>query len=133
VNSHVAAQRVLVVDDNAEMRDSLRSLLEHAGYDVALARDGGEALRVQRERPAEVLLTDIFMPEREGLETIQAFRSGYPAIGIIAMSGEAQIRVVNDYLTVARVAGADATLRKPFTAAALLAELRRFSPRAAAG
>jgi CheY-like chemotaxis protein len=129
----VKASRILVVDDNPDMRESLKALLERAGYAVSLARHGDEALEVQRRSPAEVLLTDLFMPDREGIETIASFRERYPHIGIIAMSGDASIRVRTDYLKVASAAGADATLRKPFAAAALLAEVERVSPAGKAG
>jgi CheY-like chemotaxis protein len=129
------AQRILVVDDNVDLRDSLKRMLEQAGYDVMLARDGEDALQLQRQHPADVLLTDIFMPERDGLETIESFRRRYPKVRIIAMSGDAHLRVTtaSDYLAVARVAGAHATLRKPFAAAALLDNLRGITLAGTAG
>jgi len=110
---------ILVADDNASLRQSLKAVLEAAGYRVRLARDGVEALALQRERPADILITDIFMPEADGFETIDGFRKAFPATRIIAMSGEAQ-RVKTEYLSTAALLGVDATLKKPFEREALL-------------
>ena len=113
-------KRVLVVDDDPEMREAMARILGAAGYAVELAADGDQAIEVQRARPAEVLITDVFMPSRDGLETIQYFRMEYPDVGIIAMTGGSPTGRVDEYLKVAKVAGANATLRKPFAAQALL-------------
>lgn len=113
-------KRVLVVDDDPEMREAMARILGAAGYAVELAADGDQAIEVQRARPAEVLITDVFMPSRDGLETIQYFRMEYPDVGIIAMTGGSPTGRVEEYLKVAKVAGANATLRKPFAAQALL-------------
>jgi CheY-like chemotaxis protein len=119
--------RILVVDDNAEMRSALKRILEAQGYEVDLAQDGAQAAALQAKRRADVLVTDLFMPERDGIETIELFRARYPAMGIIAMSGDPHLRVINDYLEVAKIAGANLTLRKPFAAEALLQALRDLS------
>ena len=117
-------KRLLIVDDDADMRLSLKLALEMAGYTAELAADGREALAIQQQRPADVLITDIFMPERDGLETITAFRQEFPRTRIIAMSGGG-VRVGGTiYLDTAGAAGADATLRKPFDPKALLGVLQ---------
>jgi DNA-binding response OmpR family regulator len=116
-------KRVLVVDDNADLRESLRQLLIHAGYDAETASDGQQAMRMHLRRDYQVLVTDIYMPHSDGLETIQAFRSLSPGIRIVAISGGG-IRSTNGHLGVATEAGADATLQKPFDFAALLAALQ---------
>lgn len=113
-------KRVLVVDDDPEMREAMARILGAAGYAVELAADGDQAIELQRAQPAEVLITDVFMPSRDGLETIQYFRMEYPDVGIIAMTGGSPTGRVEEYLKVAKVAGANATLRKPFAAQALL-------------
>ena len=64
----------------------LRSALEIAGYSVAIARDGKMAVAAQRESPADVLITDIFMPDSDGFEAIEAFRKNFPSTRIIAIS-----------------------------------------------
>lgn len=116
--------RILVVDDNADLRDSLRLLLDRLGYDAEAARDGQQALEIQRRRPAAILLTDIFMPGKDGIETIEAFRRDWPSIKIVAMSGGGTV-ATRDYLEVAPDIGADAVLRKPFTLELLQDVLRR--------
>jgi CheY-like chemotaxis protein len=113
-------KRVLVVDDDAEMRDAVARILADAGYVVEQAVDGDAAVQAQRARPADVLITDVFMPTRDGLETIQFFHAKYPAVPIIAMTGGSPTGKIDEYLQVAKVAGARATLRKPFAAQALL-------------
>lgn len=115
--------RVLVVDDNADMRESLRLLLEHLGFETETAIDGQQALEVQRARPVQVLITDIFMPGKEGIETIEAFRREWRSVRVVAMSGGGEV-AQRDYLAVASEIGAHATLRKPFT----LETLRRVLP-----
>ena len=116
-------RRALVVDDDPEMRNSVASVLEGAGYVVEVAEDGEHAIEVQCARPADVLITDVFMPARDGLETIQHFRAKYPEMRIIAMTGGSPTGKVEEYLGVAEVAGADVTLRKPFPARMLLESL----------
>jgi len=110
---------ILVVDDNADLRVSLRRLLELLGHSVAVAADGNQAVEVQRRCNARVLITDIFMPGKEGIETIEIFRREWPAIKIIAMSGGGT-HAKRDYLGVASTVGADATLTKPFSLEALV-------------
>jgi CheY-like chemotaxis protein len=121
--------RLLVTDDNSDMRQSMRLLLERAGYEVELADDGLRAVDLQRRRPADVLITDIFMPEADGLETIAHFRREFPRVRIIAMSGGG-VRVggAGSYLQTAAAAGADAVLAKPFQTEALLEAVRRLVP-----
>ena len=123
-----AMRHILVADDNASLRQSLKAVLEAAGYYVRLARDGAEALALQRERPADILITDIFMPEADGFETIDGFRKAFPATRIIAMSGEAK-RVKSEYLSTAALLGVDATLKKPFAREALLSAVSALASR----
>jgi CheY-like chemotaxis protein len=122
----MSAKRVLVVDDDPEIRDSVARILSGAGYTVELAADGEQAIALQRACPAEVLITDVFMPERDGLETIQFFRAAYPDLPIVAMTGGSPTGLTSEYLSVAEVAGANVTLRKPFPAQSLLESLSRF-------
>lgn len=116
-------KRVLVVDDDSDMREAMAHILSAAGYAVELAADGDEAIARQRAHPAEVLITDVFMPSRDGLETIQYFHAEFPDVAIIAMTGGSPTGRSEDYLKVAAIAGAKATLRKPFSAQALLDNL----------
>lgn len=119
--------RILVVDDDGRIRTALAEILGRMGHEVVLAQNGIEALAQQMERPAEILLTDIFMPEMEGLETIQRIRSMFPAVKIVAMTGRVMPAPEVDFLMVARRLGARQTLRKPFTPAQLAAALAQAS------
>jgi len=115
--------RLLVADDDADMRLTLKLALEIAGYAVDVAANAREALELQRGRPAEVLITDIFMPDADGFEAIDAFRHEFPRTRIIVVSGGAQF-TKRDYLPDAELIGVDATLQKPFDIDTLLATLR---------
>ena len=111
--------RILVIEDNLDLRDYLRLALETQGYQVLTARNGEEALGYLNGHPVDVVLTDIFMPEMDGIETIAALRKLFPDIRVIAMSGRPGV----DYLSVARELGVTRTLRKPFDIEELLAAL----------
>ena len=118
------ATRVLVVDDNPDMRLAAKMLLESEGYVVEVAKNGDEALRVQRERPSKILITDLFMPDVDGLETVQRFRADYPDMPIIVISGGGTLLPSKaDHLSVARELGV-LTLRKPFDPQVLIDALR---------
>jgi DNA-binding response OmpR family regulator len=115
----MARVRLLVVDDVQDQRDALKRLLEMEGFDVATAGDGSQAVKAQRARPVEILITDIFMPGQEGIETIALFRREWPGVKIIAMSGGGEV-AQREYLGVAQALGAHRTLKKPFAIGALL-------------
>lgn len=120
--------RVLIVDDEPDVRLSLQLALELAGYSVRIAANGLEALAAQRDSAADILITDIFMPESDGMETIAAFRREFPATRIVVVSGAAR-RPSTDYLSAAQLVGADITLRKPLDIDRLLEQLRGLAPR----
>jgi DNA-binding response OmpR family regulator len=111
--------RILIIDDEAELRTTLRALLEAQGYEVIEASDGREGLRHHVVAPADLVLTDLMMPGQEGVETISALRQIHPQVKIIAMSGGGQTGRM-DFLQVAAVLGAARTLQKPFRMQALL-------------
>jgi len=115
--------RILVIDDEAEIRSVLREALEAAGYEVAVAEDGARGLEAQRARPADLVITDIFMPGKEGIETIQELHEEFPGLRIIAMSAGGTLRTL-DYLPIAREFGAVRTISKPFDNDTLLAAVR---------
>ena len=119
---------VLIVDDNADMRSFVKLVLERAGFEAQVAADGENALDLQRVRPVDVLITDIFMPERDGIELIHQFKSAFPQVKIIAMSGGGRISKMN-YLPLAADIGADMVLHKPFGADTLLSMMHDLVPR----
>ena len=106
--------KILLVDDDDEFRRMLRLTLVRLGYEVIEARNGREALHLQRVAENEVMITDLIMPDQEGLETIMAFRREFPAVRIIAMSGGGRINAT-DFLNMAKLFGASQTLTKPFS------------------
>jgi signal transduction histidine kinase/CheY-like chemotaxis protein len=118
--SQARMPRILVVDDG-DSRLAVTSVLECDGYVVASAANGHDALQLQEEFLSDVLITDIFMPEIDGMELIRAFHKNYPKTRILAMSGALPNRV--DHLLLSLEIGADRVLRKPFDAAALKAVL----------
>jgi DNA-binding NtrC family response regulator len=118
---------IVVLDDQEAMRRILQQILEEEGHHVSLAPDGRTGLQVLHERPAEVLITDIFMPEPDGIEMMHLVRSQFPAVQIIAMSGGGR-GTRTDVLLDAQRLGAHQTLAKPFTRQALLAAVRAVLP-----
>jgi CheY-like chemotaxis protein len=115
-------KRLLIVDDDADMRLSLKLALEMAGYTAELAADGREALAIQQQRPADVLITDIFMPESDGFEVIDAVRRRFPQTRIVVISGGAKL-AKREYLLDAALMDVDAILPKPFDVEAFLQTL----------
>jgi CheY-like chemotaxis protein len=113
------AAKVLIAEDNADTREALRLSLELEGYAVRVAANGDEALRLQMMESADVLVTDLFMPDRDGFETLLSFRNYFPSTKIVVISGGAET-VRGSYLESARLVGADATLRKPISPPDLL-------------
>lgn len=115
--------RILVIDDDALLRGALRVALEAAGHEVREAADGDAGLRLQREQAAELVLVDIFMPGRDGLEVIRALRAERPQAKIVAMSGGGQTGQI-EVLSAAAAFGASRTLLKPFEPRVLLKAIR---------
>jgi CheY-like chemotaxis protein len=117
---------VLVIEDHADTRDVLDVLLRTEGYDVTLASDGQDGLDRYRERPADIVLVDIFMPRKNGIETIRELvREDRQAV-CIAMSADGD-PLRRSVLDVALEAGARLTLRKPIEPWVLLRILEGFS------
>lgn len=114
--------RILVIDDEEAVRAALRGALVAAGHQVATAADGDEGLRALRRHPIDLVVTDIVMPGKEGIETILEIRRLSRTIPIIAMSdGDSRAQAM--YLSSAAKLGATRTLTKPFAPARLLEEV----------
>jgi CheY-like chemotaxis protein len=112
----------MVVDDHDDTRDLLLTILKTEGYEVALAEDGEVALGSYRERAADVVLLDLYMPRKDGVATIRDLRAEFPGVVVVAMSGDAGT-IWRDALAEARAAGAELTLRKPIEPWVLLRTL----------
>jgi len=101
----------------------IRRVLAGEGYGVSEAHNGEEAINSYRLEPADLVITDLFMPEKDGLELIRELRSLYPDAKIIAISG-GEHRNTGIYLRAAQALGASRTLAKPFSTEELLAAVR---------
>jgi CheY-like chemotaxis protein len=121
--------RILLVEDDEAVREILRKALVSAGYDVEEASDGAIALAAYYRQPPDLVITDLVMPEKDGLETIRELRRVNPAVKIIAMSGGGRTLGPGQlYLESARLFGALKILAKPFTSSALLKAVSELLP-----
>jgi DNA-binding NtrC family response regulator len=114
-----AGQRIMVVDDDPGIRRALHLLLSRAGYRVIQARDGLEALRMWRDHGGDLVITDLHMPEKNGIETILELLTHSPGTRIIAMSGGGQTKRL-DLLANTTMLGAVLTIEKSFTLSEML-------------
>ena len=110
--------QILVVDDEPLLRQTLRSALETEGHDVFEASNGVECLAFLKSQPVDLVVTDIVMPEKEGMELIQDIRRDFPDLRILAISAGAWGGKF-DYLESAKKLGAHSVLAKPFNATAI--------------
>jgi DNA-binding response OmpR family regulator len=116
-------KRILLVDDNTQIRASLSKLLVCAGYDVSDASNGRDALRKLASEPVDLVVTDLVMPEMEGIETIFSIRRQKPKLPIIAMSGGG-VGDAKTYLAVALKAGVGRAFAKPFENSEFLSAIK---------
>lgn len=117
--------KILIVDDNAELLSLLNQLIHREGHEVTTAKDGNQALKLAQLQAFDLVITDLIMPEKEGVETILALRRLYPGIRIIAMSGGGSHLSARNTLGIASSLGVSATLAKPFSIAELLTAVAR--------
>ena len=104
---------ILIIDDDPAVRRLLLNALTRMGHDVVESSDGAEGVAQYRASPSDVVITDLYMPGQDGIETIQLLRDEFPEARILAISGGATTG--GNSLIDARLLGADATLEKPFT------------------
>ena len=112
-----------VIDDDPSVRELLCAMLIEDGYDVAEAADGNAGMKLFRKRPADLVITDLIMPEKEGIETILELRRHFPGVKIIAMGGGGIVEA-GDYLGMARGVGAHRVFEKPFGVSEMLNGVR---------
>jgi|SRR4051794_20572346 len=115
--------RILVVDDNTSMREAVSEMLQQVGYETVAVENGRLALQVHLDTPVDLIITDLFMPDTDGLEIINQFRQQFPEVKIIAVSGGGSRGLV-ELLSVARKMGAQRALMKPFSWEELLAAVQ---------
>lgn len=111
--------RILVIDDERAVLDVLQKILERGGHKAECVDRAAEGMRMFREEPFDLVITDIFLPDMDGLEVVQYLHADFPEVPIIAMSGGGQL-LREDFLPMAHKIGAAAVMRKPFNAVALL-------------
>lgn len=105
--------RILVIDDDPDVRQSLRKILTRAGYDVVEAADGTVGVELQHREPADVIITDIFMPGLDGLQTMRQLKKEGSLVKVIAVSGGDRTGTM-DLREHAKLLGAFKVLAKPF-------------------
>jgi CheY-like chemotaxis protein len=115
---------IVVAEDQPDQRLALKLALQMEGYAVRVAANGAEALALMGSRAPDVLITDIFMPDMDGLELIHRVRQQFPGTRIVVVSGGGQ-RARVDYLESSRLLGVHAALQKPFDVQELLSIVRR--------
>ncbi len=116
--------KILVVDDDPQIIKMLVKLLEKEGHSVVTATDGVQGKDVWRKQSPDLLVTDIVMPEKEGLDLILELQQEFPKIKVIAISGGDSIEP-DYYLELAQIIGAYRTLTKPFTPSELLSAVNQ--------
>jgi CheY-like chemotaxis protein len=121
--------KIIVIDDERDIREVLKEVLEKGGFDVSTASNSDEGLQLLRTDGADLVITDIIMPGKDGVETVHTIRMEFPNTRIIVISGGGNVKPMeyepsaistSAYLASASVAGADITLTKPFDRAEIL-------------
>ncbi len=103
---------ILVIDDDEQILILLKSMLKRQGHEIVTANNGEEGIKLFRQKPTDLVITDLVMPEKEGIETIIELKKDFPDVKIIAVSGGG-INVAENYLDVASDFGADMAFAKP--------------------
>ena len=114
--------RILVIDDEQLLRSTVVMILTQTGFTVEEASDGQAGLAMFHKNPPDIVLTDIFMPNRDGIEIIKELKRSSPQTKIIAMTGGGKLRMM-EIASAAQVLGADYVLDKPFDSESLLAAI----------
>ena len=109
---------IIIIDDEDTLRSTMRKILERDGHDIREAADGDRGMELVREQVADLVITDIYMPGKEGMETIQELKEDFPEIRILAVSGGATLGASGPLMD-AELFGADGSLAKPFTVESL--------------
>lgn len=116
-------KHILIIDDDEQVRSLLARSMEMAGCAAMTAADGREGQRLLEQHPFDLVITDLIMPEKEGMETISHVRRHFPGVKIIAISGGGRIGP-ETYLPAALDLGADLAFAKPFSVDELVAAVR---------
>jgi len=115
--------RILIIDDETQIRSMLKLMLERAGYEVVEAPDGIEGIKAYRHNPVDLIITDLIMPNKDGIGMIIDLKKEFPDVKIIAMSGGG-LNKPEGYLKGAKKLGAACTLTKPIDRQEMLAAVK---------
>ena len=115
--------RILIIDDEPQIRSMLTLMLERDGYEVVEAPDGVEGIKAYRQQPADLIITDLIMPNKDGIGMIIDLKKEFPDVKIIAMSGGG-LNKPDGYLKGAKKLGASCTLTKPIDREEMLQAVR---------
>lgn len=113
---------ILIIDDDTQLSSMLKQLLERHGYDVLTASDGNQGIKMFHEKGADLIITDLIMPGKEGIETIAEISQDFPDVKIIAISGGGRLKPDN-YLNLAETFGAMRSFTKPVDRKELLSAI----------
>ena len=105
-------KQILIIDDEPQIRSMLKKMLEQEGFDIIVASDGKEGMKLFEKDPVDLVITEIIMPEKDGIEVILALRKDYPDVPIFAISGGGR-KPPDGYLKMAKLSGAQAIFEKP--------------------
>ena len=128
---------ILIIDDEADVRDALELVLTRAGFDVHAVGNGNEAIEACNDRPPDIVITDMIMPKLDGAQLIRKIKSEHPSTRVIAISGGGNFGVssyepnaikTDAFLAAARAAGADKVLTKPFESEEIVAAVQALIP-----
>ena len=115
--------RILIIDDEATVRLAIRQMVEWAGHEAVEAENGEQGVALQRESPTDLVIADMIMPERHGIDAVAEIMRNDPDVPVIAISGGAMMGNT-DYLPIARKLGVRRILDKPFEMSQLLTAIR---------
>ena len=116
-------ERILIIDDEPQIRSMLTLMLEREGYEVVEASDGVDGIKIYRQNPADLIITDLIMPNKDGIGMIIDLKKEFPNVKIIAMSGGG-LNKPDGYLKGAKKLGAACTLTKPIDREKMLEAVR---------
>ncbi len=128
--------RVIVIDDDNDIRISLKEVLTRAGFDVDVASDADEGIELLRQKKADLVITDVIMPGKDGVEAVYEIRMEFPNTKIVVISGGGNLMpkgfqpsaiATTAYLASASAIGADLTLTKPFNRQELINAVRQLT------
>jgi CheY-like chemotaxis protein len=107
-------KRILIIDDNTQLRQLLRQILEQEGYEVIDAKDGEAGTKLYRQTLTDLVITDVVMPKKDGIETLKELKRDFPHVKIIVTTGDSQTLAAQYRLSAMKALGAEYVFRKPF-------------------